>query len=125
MNRNHVEHVAVRVRDLEWHRVFFRDALGMRETEVQGEAERPRQVWVGGMQLTRDSEYAPRPQAEERVWHIGVNVRNIEAADRDVAAYPGVKRFGDDPGQKYWFILPEGLVMELVQRQPDGEQPAV
>ena len=116
MNRNHVEHVAVKVRDLEWHRAFFRDVLGMKETEVQGDADWPKQVWVGGVQLTRDSGYTPRPQAEERVWHIGVNVRDIETAAKDVAAYPGVTRFSDAPGQEYWYVLPEGLVMELVSR---------
>ena len=116
MKQNRVEHVAVRVKDLEWHRAFFRDALGMAETETQGEASRPAQVWIGGVQLTRDENYAPRPQAEERVWHIGIDVRNLEETAKTVAAYPGVAPFSTDPGQKYWFLLPEGLVMELVER---------
>lgn len=116
MKRNRVEHVAVRVRDLEWQRAFFRNALGMEETEVQGDASRPAQVWIGGVQLTRDENYAPRPQAEERVWHIGIDVRNLEATAKTVAAYPGVEPFSTDPGHKYWFLLPEGLVVELVER---------
>lgn len=116
MNKSHIDHAAIRVRDLEWHHAFFRDALAMKTTEIQGGTARPDQVWIGGVQLTRDESYAPRPQAEERVWHIGVAVRDVEKAAKTVAAYPGVAPFSTDPGQQYWFLLPEGLVIELVER---------
>lgn len=116
MNKPWVEHVAIRVRDLEWHLAFFRDALGMEITEVQGDAARPAQVWIGGIQLTRDDAFAPRPNAEERAWHIGIHIADIDAALSRVKAYHRVKAYSDDANQQNWFILPDGLVIELVNK---------
>ncbi len=36
-----VEHVAIRVRDIDWHIRFFRDALGMPIREVDGPCDNP------------------------------------------------------------------------------------
>lgn len=116
MKTNWVEHVAVRVKDLEWHLAFFRDALGMGVTEVQGADDAPDQVWVGGIQLTRDGSYTPRSHTQERVWHIGINVPDIDTALRRVRSYGEVSPFNDNPEQESWFVLPDGLVIELVSK---------
>ena len=55
--KSYVEHVAVRVRDIDWHIRFFREALGMTIREIDGPRDDPRQVWtVGGVQLMADPE---------------------------------------------------------------------
>ena len=57
--QSYVEHVAVRVKDVQWHIRFFREALGMSIRAVDGPADAPKQVWtVGGVQLIADPDFA-------------------------------------------------------------------
>ena len=50
--KSYVEHVAVRVKDIQWHINFFYEALGMDVREIDGDPASPRQYWtIGGMQL--------------------------------------------------------------------------
>ena len=57
--RSYVEHVAIRVKDIQWHIRFFREVLGMTLREVLGPPEAPRKVWtIGGVQLVPDPAFA-------------------------------------------------------------------
>ncbi len=90
----------------------------MEAAQVKGEdPARPDQVWIGGFQLTRDAQYQPPADGQaERAWHVGVDVADLEAAAKAMAAYPQVRLWDDTPEHKYWFALPDGLIIELVNR---------
>ena len=98
--QSYVEHVAVRVRDIDWHVRFFRDALGMPVRQVDGDAGAPRQVWtVGGMQLIADPAFEG---PEGRLAHLGVMTEDLEAALTEVYRW-GVREL---PQGRNWVALP-------------------
>jgi hypothetical protein len=108
--RSYVEHVAIRVRDIQWHIRFFREALGMTVRSVDGPAGAPRQVWtIGGMQLMADPEFAG---PAGRLAHIGVMTEDLEAALQEACAWEGVKSL---PQGRNWLELPDGLCVEVIQ----------
>jgi len=109
--KNWVEHTAIRVKDLAWYLDFFQNAVGLSITEVQGDEKNPVQVWIGGLQLTVDPDYISRDYTEERGWHIGINVEDVPAVMQRACSSEGVTPF---PGKDHWFVLPDGLVIELV-----------
>ena len=60
-NKSYVEHVAFKVKDIDWHMRFFRNVLGMPVKEIEGPSDAPRQAWtVGGVQLIADSSFDGR-----------------------------------------------------------------
>ncbi len=114
MDKPRVEHVAVRVRDLEGYLDFFQNVMGMAVTETQRDEDGTvRQVWVGGMQLQRDEAYDPAKRAGEQMTHIGIDVDDAEALLDKVYACEGVEQRGES---RAWFSLPDGPVIELVSR---------
>ena len=107
---SYVEHVAIRVRDIDWHIRFFRDALGMPIREVDGSRDNPRQVWtVGGMQLVADP---AGTGSDGRLAHVGVMTEDLEAALAEAYAWEGVTAM---PQGKNWLALPDGLCVEIIQ----------
>lgn len=109
-----VEHVAVRVRDLEGYLDFFQNVMGMAVTETQcAEDGTVEQAWVGGMQLQRDAGYDPALRANEQMTHIGIGVDDADALLEKVYACEGVTQHGEN---RNWFALPDGPVIELVAR---------
>ena len=107
--RSYVEHVAVRVRDIQWHIRFFREALGMSIRDIDGTADDPRQVWLtGGVQLMADPEFEG---PEGRLAHLGVMTEHLEAVLEEVYRW-GVKEL---PQGRNWVALPDGLAIELIQ----------
>lgn len=107
--QSYVEHVAVRVSDIDWHIRFFRDALGMPVRQVDGAADAPRQVWtVGGVQLIADPAFAG---PEGRLAHLGVMTEDLEAALAEVYRW-GVREL---PQGRNWVALPDGLSIEIMQ----------
>lgn len=110
--RGYLEHVAIHVRDIAWHRRFFRDVLGMELREADGPDDAPRQVWLlGGLQLVADPDFAG---PEGRMAHLGMMVEDAAAA---IAA---ARRFGVgslDKGEN-WLVLPDGLIVEILQAVP-------
>jgi catechol 2,3-dioxygenase-like lactoylglutathione lyase family enzyme len=107
--KSYVEHVAIRVRDIDWHIRFFREALGMTVREVDGPADSPRQVWtVGGVQLLADPTFEG---PEGRLAHLGVMTEDLEAALTAARAF-GVTEL---PQGRNWLALPDGLAIEIIQ----------
>jgi catechol 2,3-dioxygenase-like lactoylglutathione lyase family enzyme len=107
--KSYVEHVAVRVRDIQWHIRFFRDALGMSIREIDGPSDAPTQVWMtGGVQLMADTGFEG---PEGRLGHLGVMTEDLEAALEEVYRW-GVTEL---PQGRNWVAMPDGLAVELIQ----------
>jgi catechol 2,3-dioxygenase-like lactoylglutathione lyase family enzyme len=113
---SYVEHVAIRVRDIQWHIRFFLDVLGQDVREIDGPADDPRQYWtLGGLQLMAVPDFEALP-SNNAGWlaHLGVMVDDLEAAL--AAAQPwGVTPL---PQGRNWLQLPDGLALELIQAAP-------
>lgn len=108
-NKSYVEHVAFKVRDIDWHIRFFRDVLGMPVKEIDGSGDAPRQVWtVGGLQLIADPAFDGR---EGRFGHLGMMTDDVDAAIAAAETW-GI---GSAPQGRNWLLLPDGLVVELNQ----------
>ncbi len=113
-HRSYVEHAAVRVKDIQWHIRFFREALGMTLREVEGTAEAPSQVWtVGGVQLIHDPSFAG---PEGRIAHLGIMTEDLDSALNEAYAR-GAKQL---PQGRNWIALPDGLALELIQAKNDA-----
>ena len=113
LQRSYVEHVAVRVRDIQWHMRFFSEVLGMVVREIEGSTDAPNQYWtIGGMQLISDPDFIA-PPSNDGGWlaHIGIMVQDLEAALRDARPW-GVQAL---PQGRHWLQLPDGLAIELIQ----------
>ena len=108
----YLEHVAIWVKDIQWHIRFFHDVLGMTMRAVQGPPESPQQYWtLGGMQFIASPDFAG---PEGRLAHLGVMCEDVEAA---IAA---AHRFGatEMAQGRNWLRLPDGLAVELIQAKP-------
>lgn len=117
-NKSYVEHVAVRVRDIQWHINFFHDVLGMDVREIAGPPEAPEQYWtIGGMQLISTPGFEAAP-SNDAGWlaHLGIMVQDLALALRDAQSW-GVKELPQGPN---WLQLPDGLAVELIQAHGDG-----
>jgi catechol 2,3-dioxygenase-like lactoylglutathione lyase family enzyme len=111
--KSYVEHVAVRVKDIQWHINFFYEVLGMDVREIDGPTDAPRQYWtVGGMQLMSTPDFAA-PPSNDAGWlaHLGIMVDDLEAA-LALAQSWGVKQLQQG---RNWLQLPDGLAVELMQ----------
>jgi lactoylglutathione lyase len=110
----YVEHVAVWVRDIQWHIRFFREVLGMTMREVEGTVDSPKQFWtLGGMQFIAAPDFAG---PEGRLAHLGVMCEDLEAALAEAKAW-GVTEMPQGPN---WLRLPDGLAVELIQARGDS-----
>jgi len=108
-NRSYLEHVALRVQDLQWYARFFEDAFGMIIRKTREKDGVVSQVWLnGGIQLiaaTGDG------NEDGRMNHLGFMVENLENAVAAVKRYDAVEM----PKGPNWFRLRDGLVIELIQ----------
>lgn len=112
--KSYVEHTAVRVKDIEWHIRFFREALGMAVRKVEGSSDNPKQVWtIGGVQLISDPSFAG---PEGRLAHLGVMTEDQEAALQEVYTW-GVTQM---PQGRNWVALPDGLCIEILQAKDNS-----
>jgi catechol 2,3-dioxygenase-like lactoylglutathione lyase family enzyme len=110
--RAYLEHVAIWVKDIQWHIGFFENVLGMTMREVDGTRDEPRQYWtLGGLQFIS----APQHEDPEgRLAHLGVMCEDLEAALAAAHAF-GVTEM---PQGRNWLRLPDGLAVELIQAKP-------
>lgn len=116
--KSYVEHVAVRVHDIQWHIRFFREVLGMTVREIDGPPDAPRQYWtVGGLQLMAFPDFAA-PPSNDAGWlaHLGIMVEDLEAALLEAQKW-GIKQL---PPGRNWLQLPDGLAVELIQASPNS-----
>ncbi len=111
--KSYVEHVAVRVKDIQWHIDFFYEVLGMDVREIDGPAEAPRQYWsVGGLQLMSTPGFEASP-SNDAGWlaHLGIMLQDLPGALKAAQAWD-VKTL---PQGHNWLQLPDGLAVELIQ----------
>jgi hypothetical protein len=111
--KSYVEHVAVRVNDIQWHINFFHDVLGMDVREIDGPTDAPNQYWsIGGMQLMSTPGFAA-PPSNDAGWlaHLGIMVQDLESALAEAQKWD-VKQL---PQGRNWLQLPDGLAIELMQ----------
>ncbi len=110
VTKTYLEHVAIRVKDIDWHIRFFHDVLGMTiRNERGGDGGAPRQVWtIGGMQLIADPDFQG---PEGRLGHLGIMAEDLEEVLRAARAWD-VKEL---PQGRNWFALPDGLNIEILQ----------
>ena len=112
--KSYVEHVAVRVKDINWHLRFFNEVLGMTIREETPDGQTPYQVWtIGGMQLVSDPDFAG---PEGRLAHLGIMTETLEEALAEAAKW-GVTEL---PQGHNWLALPDGLQLELIQAYGTG-----
>ena len=111
--KSYVEHVAVRVKDIQWHINFFLEVLGMDVREIDGPTDAPNQYWtLGGMQLMSTPGFEA-PPSNDSGWlaHLGIMVQDLPGA-LEAAQSWGVKPL---PQGSKWLQLPDGLAIELIQ----------
>ena len=112
--KSYVEHVAVCVKDIDWHIRFFKDVLGMTIREETPAGQTPYQVWtIGGMQLMSDPNFAG---PEGRLMHLGIMTEDLEQALAEAAAWS----VSELPQGRNWLALPDGLQIELIQAHGTG-----
>ena len=108
-NKSYVEHVAIKVKDIDWHIRFFRDVLGMEAREIAAPEGKPKKVWtIGGMQFNEDPDFNG---PEGRMDHLRIMVDNLDKVLADASRW-GVREL--QMGRN-WFALPDGLELELMQ----------
>ena len=107
--KSYVEHVAIKVRDIDWHLRFFREVLGMDVRETMGSEGKPEKAWtIGGMQFNVDPAFEG---PEGRMAHLGIMVEDLEEVLAEAAKW-GVREL---PMGRNWLALPDGLELELMQ----------
>ena len=108
----YLEHVAIWVRDIQWHIRFFEQVLGMTMRETDGPAGAPRQYWtLGGLQFIHQPDF---DGPEGRLAHLGVMCADLEVA---LAAARSFDVTEMSQGRN-WLRLPDGLAVELIQARP-------
>ena len=104
---SYLEHMAIRVRDLDWHISFFEKVFGMTVKKQLGKAPN-RKVWLqNGLQLNETTDFEG---PEGRADHLGIMTDDVNEALRK--AYElGAK---DMPQGHNWIELPDGLCIEVI-----------
>jgi catechol 2,3-dioxygenase-like lactoylglutathione lyase family enzyme len=119
-SRAYIEHVAIRVPDVDRHIDFFNRVLGLGIRDEQpAQGTRPRQVWVlGSVQLIEDPHFSG---PEGRLAHLGIMVDDYEGVLARAAAW-GAKALPAGPN---WLELPGGLSVEILQASPGAVEAAL
>lgn len=108
-SKSYVEHVAIKVKDIDWHIRFFKEVLGMTVREVTGPDGAPEKAWtLGGMQFNVDPDFNG---PEGRLAHLGIMVEDLETTLVEAQKW-GVREL---PMGRNWLALPDGLELELMQ----------
>jgi glyoxylase I family protein len=108
--RAYLEHIAIRVKDIDWHVTFFREVLGLGiRDQKPASGTVPRQVWIeGGVQLISDPGF---DGPEARCAHLGVMVEDFDGVLARAASFGATAL----PAGPNWLVLPDGLNVEILQ----------
>ena len=89
--------------------VFFERVFNMEVSALEGDPERPSQLWIqGAIQLISDPDHM---RTEGRLAHIAIRVTDAQSA------LYRAKEFGAVVHEKgpNWICLPDGAVFELLE----------
>lgn len=107
-----LEHMALRVKDLDWHIRFFEEVFDM-PVRSQMRSAPHRKVWLlAGLQLNEDLDFEG---PEGRSDHLGIMPEDYEAAIAKAYQW-GVTEM---EAGKNWVRLPDGMCIEIVQGKPE------
>ncbi len=114
----YLEHMAIKVKDLDWHIRFFEEVFGMKVRMEMGEAPN-RKVWLhGGIQMNEDVDFE---NIEGRSDHMGIMTDEQESV-LEKAYEIGVTEL---PQGHNWIQLPSGLCIEVIAGKGDVIDAAV
>lgn len=116
---SYLEHMALKVKDLDWHVNFFSTYFDMPIIDEMGEAPE-RKVWLrGGIQMNEDVSFKG---PEGRADHLGLVVENL---DETLDAIYGIEGVVQLPQGRNWVQIPSGIHLEIIQGIPEGINQAV
>lgn len=109
-------HVAIRVKDIDAYLDFFQYTMDINiDDQKLYDDGSVKEVWLGGIQLQHDPDYNPDTEFPGQVSHIAIAVSDLEFMIQQVYQNDMAKQYGD---KRNWFILPEGPIIELLERPP-------
>lgn len=110
-----LDHVAINVSDIEFYVRFFARVFKMEVSSIDGDPERPMQLWIQGViQLISDPDFQG---PEGRSAHIAIVTENIDLVTADAREFGAVVQ-AKGPN---WIEMPDGLVFELLEKRPTGD----
>lgn len=110
-----LDHVAIRVSDIEFYVRFFARVFKMEVSSIDGDPERPLQLWIQDViQLISDSDFQG---PEGRSAHIAIATENIDLVLAEAREFGAVAQ---TKGPN-WIEMPDGLVFELLEKKPTGD----
>lgn len=106
----YLEHMALRVKDLEWHIRFFEEVFGMKIRMEMGDAPN-RKIWLdGGLQFNETEDF---DGPEGRADHLGIMTEDMAKVLKK--AY---ERGAEEMPQGHnWIRLPEGMCIEVIEKE--------
>ncbi len=110
-NRSVIHHIALYVEDIKKETRLFEQAFGMSITEIDGNPENPKQVWLdGGIQLIAE----PREKGCA-IAHLALTTAEPEEN------LPVCREYGGEtlPKGDNWLGFPDGLVLELILQKTE------
>lgn len=122
MSNTRLDHVAIWTNTFEWYVNFLTETMGMEITLTDPEnydfsqgLDDLKQAWIGGVQVKRDETFDPASHQPGQMDHIGISTDDVDAVLDKVYAVEGIVQAPDKP--RNWFILPDGLMIELIPTQ--------
>ena len=109
---SYLEHMALKVSDIEWHVKFFEEVFDMPVRMTLGEAPN-RKIWLhAGIQLNEETDFE---NIEGRADHLGIMTDNVDAVLEKAYAL-GVEEL---PQGHNWIKLPSGIHIEVIGAKND------
>ena len=109
---SYLEHMALKVSDIEWHVKFFEEVSDMPVRMTLGEAPN-RKIWLhAGIQLNEETDFE---NVEGRADHLGIMTDNVDAVLEKAYAL-GVEEL---PQGHNWIKLPSGIHIEVIGAKND------
>jgi extradiol dioxygenase family protein len=104
--KTQLNHIALNVQDFDWYQNFFQEVFDMKIQRERGETP-ARQLWfVQGIQLNE----CPSDEETGGIYdHLGFVVEDVPML-KELAIRHGCKHL---EGKDHWFVLPNGVKVEL------------